>query len=88
MLEYIPPHLDYEEVSHDVNFRNVDEKTRKDIIYHYADKVPIFENGEIKGYKYLDRIKKVDLVSWLRAFVLKFFFDDPKIFDSYRKKIY
>lgn len=64
MLEFIPPHLDYEEVTHDVNFRNVDEKTRKDIIYHYADKVPIVENDEFKGYKYLDRITKVDIVSF------------------------
>jgi len=64
MLEFIPRHLDYEEATHNVNFRNVDEKTRKDIIYHYADKVPIIENGEFKDFKYLDRITKVDIVSF------------------------
>ena len=64
MLEYIPRHLDYEVATHNVNFKNVDEKTRKDIIYHYADKIPIVENGEFKGYKYLDRITKVDVVSF------------------------
>ena len=64
MLEFIPQPLDYEEVTHDVNFRNVDEKTRKDIIYHYADKVPNVENGEMKGFNYLDRITKVDIVSF------------------------
>lgn len=64
MLEFIPRHLDYEEATHKVNFKNVDEKTRKDIIYHYVDKVPIVENGEFKGYKYLDTITKVDVVSF------------------------
>jgi len=64
MLEFIPRHLDYEEVTHNVIFRNIDERTRKDIVYHYADKIPIVENGEFKGHKYLDRIAKVDVVSF------------------------
>ena len=64
MLEFIPRHLDYQEATHDVTFRNINEKTRKDITYHYADKVPNIENDEIKGFKYLDRITKVDIVSF------------------------
>ena len=64
MLEYIPQPLDYEETTHKVKFRNVDEKTRKNIIFHYADKIPNMKNGEIKGFKYLDRITKVDIVSF------------------------
>ena len=64
MLEYIPQPLDYEEATHKVKFRNVDEETRKDIIFHYANKVHNIINDEIKGFKYLDRITKVDIVSF------------------------
>lgn len=72
----IPHFLDYELVTHDVNFRDIREGTRNDIIYHYVDTLPIFtgqEKGEeyvqINGYQYRDTITKVDIVS---------FFTNPK----------
>lgn len=75
-VDMIPHFLDYELVSHDVNFRNIREGTRNDIIYHYVDTLPIFkkskkggEYAQINSYKYRDTITKVDIVS---------FFTNPK----------
>jgi len=72
----IPHFLDYELVTHDINFRFSREETRNDIIYHYVDILPILrgeekeeEYNQFAGFKYRDTITKVDIVS---------FFTNPK----------
>lgn len=64
-------YFDYEEVKHQVNFRNIKEGTRKDISFHYAHIVPIYgdsvdESGVLKaiGQKITDQVIKVDNVSF------------------------
>ncbi|MFX1591975.1 MAG: tetratricopeptide repeat protein [Promethearchaeota archaeon] len=83
--EMIPHFLDYELVNHEVNFRNIKEGTREDIIFHYVDYLPIFqepkdriESVQINGYRYRDTITKVDIVS---------FFTNPKE-GKYEHRIY
>ena len=67
------PFIDYEFKNFPVNFRNIMEGTRKDIIFSYKDKdpllgEPIFRNGEmiptLAGMKDTERIIKVDTVSF------------------------
>jgi hypothetical protein len=74
--EMIPHFLDYELDNHEVNFRNIKDGTREDIIFHYVDYLPIYqepkdriESVQFNGYKYRDIITKVDIVS---------FFTNPK----------
>ena len=73
LIEYkmIPHYLDFEEVKHQVNFRNIKEGTRIDITYHYAHIVPIFgddvdERGFLRaiGREITGKIIKVDNVSF------------------------
>ena len=75
-VKMIPHFLDYELVNHEANFRNIKEGTREDIIFHYVDYLPIFQEpkkgediAQILEYKYRDTITKVDIVS---------FFTNPK----------
>ncbi len=70
-VNIIPHFLDYELVNHNINFRNIRESTRDDIIFHYVDLLPIFkelkvgeEYAQINGYKYRDTITKIDIVSF------------------------
>ena len=71
----IPNCAHYEMTSHGVNFRNVMEGSRKDIVFHYKEmsRKPIYdEPGEFEGIKYgiisdykqYERITKVDHVSF------------------------
>ena len=72
-INRIWPSINYKVTNFPVNFRNVMEGTRKDIIFSYKDKEsilgePIFRNGEmiptLKGMKDTERIIKVDIVSF------------------------
>ncbi len=72
-INRIWPFIDYKLKSFPINFRNIMEGTRKDIIFSYKDKEPIlgepiFRNGEmiptLKGMKDTERIIKVDIVSF------------------------
>ena len=72
-IELIWPFIDYEVTNFPVNFRNVLEGTRKDIVFSYKDKEPVLgepflRNGELiptlKEMKDTERIIKVDIVSF------------------------
>ena len=72
-INCIWPSINYKITNFPVNFRNVMEGTRKDIIFSYKDKdpilgEPIFRNGEmiptLTGMKDTERIIKVDIVSF------------------------
>lgn len=72
-IDRIWPFIDYEFKNFPVNFRNIMDGTRKDIVFSYKDKEPIlgepiFRNGEIiptlAGMKDTERIIKVDIVSF------------------------
>ncbi|MFX0083100.1 MAG: tetratricopeptide repeat protein [Candidatus Hodarchaeota archaeon] len=70
-INLIPHFLDYELVDHSVNFRNVKEGSREDIIFHYVDILPIFRKpkegeryAQINEYRYRDTITKIDIVSF------------------------
>ncbi len=71
----IPHYVKYEKTTHPVNFRNVMESTRKDLIFHYTDqsrKAIYGVSGEYEGITYgniidyepFERIIKVDHVSF------------------------
>lgn len=74
-LKGIPNCEKYELTSHTVNFRNVMEGSRKDIIFQYKEmgRKPLYEEpseyegvsyGVISGYEQYERITKVDHVSF------------------------
>lgn len=71
----IPNCENYELTSHAVNFRNVMDESRKDIIFHYKEmgNQPLYDEpgeyegvsyGVISGYEQYERITKVDHVSF------------------------
>ena len=71
----ISDYVKYELVSHPVNFRNVLEDTRKDITFHYTEKIQKPIHGELEvfeGFKFRnisehqtsERVTKVDYVSF------------------------